>query len=168
MDAALDGIALPQFVDQEKSPIKVDIVKLMVNIIKEGNTAALAEFHSKSLFIGAMHFQDAYNFDLERVRRCGIHYVIPDGRVIGISKLARLVDIFARRLQIQERIGEQVTTTLMEYLRPRGAACIIEATHLCMRMRGIEKQRSVMITSSMKGAFFEDSRARAELLSLIG
>ena len=93
---------------------------------------------------------------------------IPDGRVIGISKLARLVDIFARRLQIQERIGEQVTTTLMEYLRPRGAACIIEATHLCMRMRGIEKQRSVMITSSMKGAFFEDSRARAELLSLIG
>jgi len=92
---------------------------------------------------------------------------IPDKRIIGISKLARLVDIYARRLQIQERIGEQVTTALMEYLHPVGAACVIEATHLCMRMRGIEKQRSVMITSSMKGAFFEDSKTRSELMMLI-
>lgn len=78
---------------------------------------------------------------------------IPNGRVIGISKLARLVDIYARRLQIQERIGEQVTTALMEYLQPKGAACIIEATHMCMRMRGVSKQNSTMITSSLKGEF---------------
>ena len=92
---------------------------------------------------------------------------IPGGKVIGISKLARLVDIFARRLQIQERLGEQVTSTLMEHLKPRGAACIIEATHMCMRMRGVSKQNSVMTTSSMKGVFLENAAARTELMALI-
>lgn len=92
---------------------------------------------------------------------------IPNGRVVGISKLARLVDIYARRLQIQERIGKQVTDALMEYLQPKGAACIIEASHMCMRMRGVSKQQSSMVTSSIKGAFFDDPRARKELLGLI-
>lgn len=92
---------------------------------------------------------------------------IPDKKVIGISKLARLVDIYARRMQIQERIGDQVTNDLMEYLEPLGAACIIEATHMCMRMRGVEKQNSMMLTSSMKGAFRSKSAARAELMELI-
>jgi GTP cyclohydrolase I len=92
---------------------------------------------------------------------------IPNGRVVGISKLARLVDIYARRLQIQERIGKQVTDALMEYLQPKGAACIIEASHMCMRMRGVSKQQSSMVTSSIKGAFFDDPRAREELLELI-
>lgn len=92
---------------------------------------------------------------------------IPGEHVIGISKLARLVDIFARRLQIQERIGEQVTEALMTYLKPKGAACIIEAEHMCMRMRGVNKQNSVMTTSSLKGAFFSNSSARMELLQLI-
>ena len=67
---------------------------------------------------------------------------IPGTKVIGISKLARLVDMYARRLQIQERIGEQVTAALMQYLQPKGAACIIEASHMCMRMRGVNKQNS--------------------------
>ena len=92
---------------------------------------------------------------------------IPGDRVIGLSKLARLVDIYARRLQIQERIGEQVTTFLMENLNPKGAACIIEATHMCMRMRGVSKQHSTMVTSSMKGVFLTDFNARQELLQLI-
>lgn len=92
---------------------------------------------------------------------------IPGDKIIGISKLARLVDIYARRLQIQERIGEQVTTALMEILNPRGAACIIEASHMCMRMRGVGKQNSVMTTSSLKGAFLDDASAKAELLTLI-
>jgi len=97
---------------------------------------------------------------------------IPGKRIIGISKLARLVDIYARRLQIQERIGEQVTTALMQYLKPKGAACIIEARHLCMMMRGCSKQNSVMITSSLKGIFLDDSdqghAARNELMRLVG
>ena len=92
---------------------------------------------------------------------------IPNRRIIGLSKLARLVDIYARRLQIQERIGEQVTDALMTYLEPMGAACIISAVHMCMRMRGCQKQQSSMITSSVRGVFFEDSRARQELMDLI-
>jgi len=92
---------------------------------------------------------------------------IPKNKVIGISKLARLVDMYARRLQIQERIGEQVTNTLMELLEPKAAACIIEASHMCMRMRGVSKQHSVMVTSSLKGAFDFDEKARAELISMI-
>ncbi|GAI85307.1 unnamed protein product [marine sediment metagenome] len=92
---------------------------------------------------------------------------IPDGKVIGISKLARLLEIFSRRLQIQERIGEQVTGALMEYLQPKGAACIIEAKHLCMMARGIQKQNSVMITSSLKGVFLDKIETRNELMRLV-
>ncbi len=92
---------------------------------------------------------------------------IPNDRVIGISKLARLVDIYARRLQIQERIGEQVTDALMEYLQPKAAACIIEADHLCMKMRGVGKQHSTMVTSSLRGVFLEKPEARQELMQLI-
>lgn len=92
---------------------------------------------------------------------------IPNDKVIGISKLARLLDIYAKRLQIQERIGQQVVADLMTYLNAKGAACIIEATHLCMRMRGVKKQNSVMTTSSVDGAFYNDHRARYELMNLI-
>lgn len=92
---------------------------------------------------------------------------IPKKKIIGVSKLARLVDIYARRLQIQERIGEQVTTALMTHLEAEGAACIIEAVHLCMRMRGVSKQESTMVTSSIKGSFRNESSARNELLQLI-
>lgn len=91
---------------------------------------------------------------------------IPDGKVIGVSKLARLLEVFARRMQIQERIGEQVTTALMEHLHPKGAICVLEAQHHCMTSRGVEKQDSVMVTSSIKGAF-KQIETRAEFLSLI-
>ncbi len=92
---------------------------------------------------------------------------IPNEKIVGISKLARLADIFSKRLQIQERIGEEITTCLMELLNAKGAACIIEANHMCMRMRGVEKQNSVMTTSSMKGIFMTDTSCRQELLQLI-
>lgn len=92
---------------------------------------------------------------------------IPNDKVVGISKLARLVDVFAKRLQIQERIGEQVTETLMQHLQPKGAACIIEACHMCMRMRGVNKQNSTMVTSSVKGVFLEDPSAKQELFNLL-
>ena len=97
---------------------------------------------------------------------------IPNGKIIGISKLARLLDIFARRMQVQERIGEQVTSALMEHLKPLGAACIIEAKHLCISCRGVKKQHSVMGYSSMKGIFLDNSpkgaAARAELMTFWG
>jgi GTP cyclohydrolase I len=92
---------------------------------------------------------------------------LPDKKVIGISKLARLVDVYARRLQIQERIGEEVTDALMMYLKPQAAACIIQANHMCMRMRGVNKQESIMVTSSIKGSFIKDAALRAELMQLL-
>lgn len=92
---------------------------------------------------------------------------IPKEKVVGISKLARLLDLHSRRFQLQERIGELVTKDIMTYLDAEGAACIIEAQHLCMKMRGVSKQHSVMTTSSIKGAFLNKPAARAELMSLL-
>lgn len=93
---------------------------------------------------------------------------IPNGKIVGISKLARLVDMYSRRLQNQERITQQVAKAIMQYLQPKGAACIIEAKHMCMCSRGVGKQNSVMKTSSLKGAFFDKPEARAELMAMIG
>ena len=93
---------------------------------------------------------------------------IPNGKVIGLSKVARIVDVFARRLQIQEQLTTQVADALMESLHPLGVAVVIEAKHLCMMMRGVEKQNSVMKTSCLLGVFKEDARTRTEFLSLLG
>lgn len=92
---------------------------------------------------------------------------IPDKKVIGVSKLARLLDIYARRLQIQERIGQQVTQALMDHLQPHGAACVIKAKHFCMTSRGVEQQTTEMVTSSLTGVFRDKPEARAEFMSII-
>lgn len=92
---------------------------------------------------------------------------IPGEKVIGVSKLARLLDIFAKRLQIQERIGQQVTNALMQHLQPKGAACILIAKHLCISSRGVQKQHSEMVTSSLTGCFLEEPSTRSELMQLI-
>jgi GTP cyclohydrolase I len=93
---------------------------------------------------------------------------LPDKKVIGLSKLPRIVDVFARRLQIQERLTQQVAETLQNLIQPRGVAVICEARHFCMMMRGVEKQHSGAITSAMLGAFRDNRETRNELLSLIG
>jgi GTP cyclohydrolase IA len=92
---------------------------------------------------------------------------IPNGKVIGLSKVARLVDMFARRLQIQENLTVQIADALMKTLRPAGVGVVVEAKHLCMMMRGVEKQNSVMKTSCLLGTFKEDARTRSEFLSLL-
>lgn len=92
---------------------------------------------------------------------------IPNGKVIGLSKVARLVDVFARRLQIQENLTVQIADALMKTLRPAGVGVVVEAKHLCMMMRGVEKQNSVMKTSCLLGTFKEDARTRSEFLSLL-
>ena len=92
---------------------------------------------------------------------------IPSGKVIGLSKVARIVDVFARRLQIQENLTTQIADALMHVLHPVGVAVVIEAKHLCMMMRGVEKQNSVMTTSCLLGSFKEDARTRTEFLSLL-
>ena len=93
---------------------------------------------------------------------------IPQRRIVGISKLARLVEVYARRLQVQERLTTQIAGTIAEQLEPLGVAVVLEAEHLCMRMRGVEKQNSTVTTSAMLGVFRDQQRTRQEFMNLIG
>ena len=99
--------------------------------------------------------------------RCHIAY-IPDGKVFGVSKLARIVDMFARRLQLQERLTEQISRVVMDEIGAKGVGVMIEARHLCMMMRGVEKQNSTMVTSSVLGVFRDNLATREEFLTLVG
>ncbi len=92
---------------------------------------------------------------------------IPDKKVIGLSKIPRIVDMFARRLQVQERMGQQICDALEAVLKPKGIGIVLEMNHLCMMMRGVEKQHSVAVTSHVKGSFKRDARTREEFLRLI-
>ncbi len=98
--------------------------------------------------------------------KCHVGY-LPRGRIIGLSKIPRLVDVFARRLQVQERLTNQIASALFELLAPRGVGVVIEAQHLCMMMRGVEKQNSRAVTSSLLGTFRSDARTRAEFLDFV-
>src|SRR5438093_9000482 len=98
--------------------------------------------------------------------KCHVAY-IPSTRVIGLSKIPRLVDVFARRLQVQERLTNQIAGTIRDKVAPLGVAVVVEATHLCMSMRGVEKQNSFAVTSAMLGAFRDNARTRMEFLELI-
>ena len=98
--------------------------------------------------------------------KCHIAY-IPSKRVIGLSKIPRLVDVFSRRLQVQERLTNQIADTIRDKIAPLGVAVVMEATHLCMSMRGVEKQNSFAVTSAMQGAFRNNARTRMEFLELI-
>ena len=92
---------------------------------------------------------------------------IPDGKIIGLSKVPRIVDMFSRRLQVQERMTQQIAEILNDVLNPKGVAVVLEGEHMCMQMRGVEKQNSYATTSSMKGIFLKDSRTREEFLNII-
>lgn len=98
--------------------------------------------------------------------KCHIAY-LPNKKVVGLSKLPRMVEVFARRLQVQERMTQEIAKVIEELIQPQGVAVVIEAQHLCMAMRGVEKQNSYALTSSMLGAFRNDARTRAEFLDLI-
>ena len=98
--------------------------------------------------------------------QCHIAY-IPDGRIVGLSKLGRVVDAFSRRLQVQERLTAEIAEAVREAVRPKGVGVVMEAHHLCMMMRGVEKQTSRAVTSNMLGRFRQDARTRGEFLELI-
>jgi len=131
---------------------------------------------------GAIYDSDASEIilvkDIELYSMCEHHLLpfigrahvayIPNGKVIGLSKMARMVDVFARRLQIQENLTTQIADALMDVLRPEGVAVVIEAKHLCMMMRGVEKQNSIMKTSCLLGCFKDSATTRSEFLSLLG
>jgi len=92
---------------------------------------------------------------------------IPDGKIVGLSKIPRIVDVFAQRLQVQERMTQEIADTLDQFLTPRGVGVVVEAYHICMMMRGVQKQNSITTTSAMHGIFKEDARTRTEFLNLI-
>lgn len=132
--------------------------------------------------IGDAVFEEAHESmilvrDIELYSMCEHHMLpffgrahvayVPDGRIVGLSKLPRIVEVFARRLQVQERLTDQIADAVMEVLRPHGVGVVIEASHLCMVMRGVEKQNSKTVTSALRGIFRDDSKTRDEFLRLV-
>ena len=99
--------------------------------------------------------------------RAAVAY-LPNKQIVGLSKVARIIDVFARRLQVQERLTNQVADAMGEILDPHGVGVVIEGKHLCMMMRGVQKQDSLMVTSAMRGTFQDDARTRSEFLDLVG
>ena len=143
------------------SGYRVDPVRLINNAIFTQPTKSMVIVKNIELYSLCEHHL------LPFYGRCHIGY-IPDGRVFGVSKLARLVDMYARRLQLQERLTEQISQEVMRSIGAVGVGVMIEARHLCMMMRGVEKQNSVMVTSSVLGTFRESVATREEFLALIG
>jgi GTP cyclohydrolase I len=124
-----------------------------------------AEKHDQMIIVKDIEFYSmCEHHNLPFFGKAHVAYV-PDKQIVGLSKLARVVDMFARRMQVQERLGDQVADAIMEVLKPKGAACVIEAQHLCMCMRGVQKQNSTTITNSLRGGFLTSPEARAELFS---
>jgi GTP cyclohydrolase I len=130
------------------------------------NGAVFAEAHENMVMVRDIEvYSLCEHHMLPFYGRAHVAYV-PDGRIIGLSKLPRIVEIFARRLQVQERLTEQVADAIDEVLAPRGVGVVLECEHLCMMMRGVEKQNSKTISSALRGCFREDSRTRDEFLRL--
>jgi GTP cyclohydrolase I len=163
-DSAREGL--------QRTPLRVE--KAMA-FLTQGYTERLDDIVGDAIFV-----EDHHNMvmvrDIEIYSLCEHHLLpffgkahvayIPDGRIVGLSKLPRIVDHFARRLQVQERLTEQVATAVELVLEPLGVGVVIEAQHLCMMMRGVEKQNSRTITSALRGVFRDDARTRDEFLAL--
>lgn len=137
-----------------------DIDKLINNALFEADTKEMVVVRNIELYSMCEHHL------LPFIGKCHVGY-IPNNKVLGLSKVARIVDVYARRLQIQEKLTKQIAETIQKYTNALGTAVVIEAQHLCMMMRGVEKQNSVMTTSYVLGEFHEDNATRAEFFSLI-
>jgi len=156
-----------------KTPERVDAA---LRWLTRGYGMSLAEVVGDALF-EEEHASMILVRDIEVYSMCEHHMLpffgrahvayVPDGRIVGLSKLPRIVEMFARRLQVQERLTDQVADAVMEILAPQGVGVVIEAAHLCMMMRGVEKQNSRTVTSALRGIFREDPKTREEFLNLV-
>jgi GTP cyclohydrolase I len=132
------------------------------------NNALFTEQYSEMIVVRDIDFYSLCEHHiLPFFGRAHVAY-LPRNHIVGISKIARLVEIYARRLQVQERLTTQIAKTIDEHLKPLGVAVVLEAEHLCMRMRGVEKQNSIVLTSAMLGGFRTNQETRAEFMTLIG
>jgi GTP cyclohydrolase I len=179
---AFDDLVRLMLVELGENPERDGLVKTPERVEKSLRWLTRGYDMSVAEVIGdAVFEEDHHNMvivkDIEMYSMCEHHMLpffgkvhiayIPDGKIVGLSKLPRVVEVFARRLQVQERLTEQVASAIMDVLRPQGVGVVIEAAHLCMMMRGVEKQNSKTVTSAMKGIFREDLRTRDEFLRLV-
>ncbi len=165
-DPARDGL--------KKTPDRVDAA---LRTLTRGYQMSVAEVVGDALF-EETHQSMILVRDIELYSLCEHHMLpffgrahvayIPNGRIVGLSKLPRIVEVFARRLQVQERLTDQVADAIMDTLHPHGVGVVVDCIHLCMAMRGVEKQNSRTMTSALRGAFRDDPRTRDEFLRLVG
>jgi GTP cyclohydrolase I len=157
----------------ERTPLRV---WQSLSFLTEGYEQDMAEVVGEAIF-AEQYDEMIVVRDIEFYSLCEHHLLpffgrahiayIPDGRIVGLSKLPRLVDMFSHRLQVQERLTTQIAAALEAVLQPQGVGVVVEASHLCMMMRGVQKQSSQTLTSAMRGSFKTDSRTRAEFLDLL-
>jgi GTP cyclohydrolase I len=157
----------------EKTPQRVETA---LRWLTRGYDVSVEDIIGDAVFTEA-HEEMILVRDIEMYSLCEHHMLpfwgrahvayVPNGRLIGLSKLPRIVEIFARRLQVQERLTDQIADAIMETLEPQGVGVVIEAAHLCMMMRGVEKQSSRTVTSAVRGIFRSDSKTRSEFLRLV-
>ena len=153
--------------DRVEKSLKFLTSGYQVNIEELVNGALFREDYDEMVIVKDIDlFSMCEHHMLPFIGKCHVAY-LPKGQIIGLSKIPRIVDVFSRRLQVQERLTNQIAHNLQEILKPIGVGVVIEALHLCMCMRGVAKQNSYTTTSSMLGSFKEDARTRGEFLSLI-
>lgn len=178
----LESLVRQQLVEIGENPDREGLARTPLRVAKaldfltSGYTTDLEEIVNNAIFDSEGADEMVLVKDIEFYSMCEHHMLpffgtaavayIPDGKIIGLSKIARIVDLFSRRLQVQERLTNEVADALLEILEPHGAAVVMEGKHLCMMMRGVQKQDSSMITSAMRGTFREDPRTRNEFLDL--
>lgn len=184
--ANLDGVAFEDLVAEMirrlgEDPTREGMVKTPERVERAMTFLTSGYGQSPEQVLGDALFEESHQSmvlvkDIELYSMCEHHMLpffgkahiayIPNGRIVGLSKFARLVEVFARRLQVQERLTEQIAQALWDTVQPMGVAVVVEAYHLCMMMRGVQKQNSKTVTSAMRGVFLEDQRTRDEFLRL--
>jgi GTP cyclohydrolase IA len=152
-----------------------DRVEASLRFLTQGYHMTVAEVIGEAVF-AETHQSMIMVRDIELYSLCEHHLLpffgrahvayIPNGKILGLSKVARIVDLFARRLQVQERLTDQIADAIMDVLKPSGVGVVIEAAHFCMMMRGVQKQNSRTVTSALRGIFRDDSKTRVEFLRL--
>ncbi len=180
----LESIVRAQLLEIGENPDREGLVRTPLRVAKaldfltNGYSTSLSEVVNNAVFDGEGADEMVLVKDIEFYSMCEHHMLpffgkaavayLPKGKIIGLSKVARVVDLYARRLQVQERLTNQVADAMTEILNPLGVGVVIEGQHLCMMMRGVQKQDSSTVTSAMRGTFKRDPRTRSEFLSLIG